>query len=77
MSGPGLLHMEARVRPPFTDAELRGMGADELFDQFLHEDRWVVFGANYRGEIVTRDTTARRDQLMEEIRSRLRLGVRV
>lgn len=72
MSG-GLLHMQARVQAPYAPDELRAMSGDDLLHALLHEEHWVVGGANHRGEIVTEETTARRDQLRGEISRRLKL----
>lgn len=73
MSGAGLLHMQARVQPPYAADELRAMSGNDLLGELIHEELWVVGGANYRGETVTTETTKRRDQLRGEIAFRLDL----
>ena len=69
----GLLQMSARVQPPPSRTELRDMNADELLSSLIHEELWVVGGANDRGEIVTAETCARRNVFRAEIRRRLQL----
>jgi hypothetical protein len=65
--------MQARVQPPYAPDELRAMSGNDLLGELIHEELWVVGGANYRGETVTTETTARRDQLRGEIAFRLNL----
>ena len=69
--GAGLLHMQAKVQPPYSTEELSELGASRIVNELIHEESYVCGGANYRGEIVTAETTARRDQLWSEIVRRL------